>query len=241
MPSRNGSATPAATCSIEPPRSPTRWSPISGSTPLARRSPRSAACGAAARPAATSTSSRSAADRSLTDAFVAYPGRRTRARPRRDQGEHPVARRLPGRPALRQAPSSAARPCSTSPARRPTTSRCATGRSSAAGSSTSTACSTRRSSRSPARPRKASTRRSAWRGFRPSCARIAARSRPRPHGSLPALIEQRDLRGDLHMHTTESDGRESLETMVAGRARTRPRIHRDHRSLEVAGDGQRPG
>jgi DNA polymerase (family 10) len=34
-------------------------------------------------------------------------------------------------------------------------------------------------------------------------------------GSLPRLIVASDLRGDLHMHTTESDGRESLETMVA--------------------------
>ena len=34
-------------------------------------------------------------------------------------------------------------------------------------------------------------------------------------GALPALIQQADLRGDLHMHTTESDGRESLETMAA--------------------------
>jgi DNA polymerase (family 10) len=33
-------------------------------------------------------------------------------------------------------------------------------------------------------------------------------------GALPSLIERSDLRGDLHMHTTESDGRESLETMV---------------------------
>lgn len=33
--------------------------------------------------------------------------------------------------------------------------------------------------------------------------------------TLPALIRHEDLRGDLHMHTTESDGRESLETMVA--------------------------
>lgn len=33
--------------------------------------------------------------------------------------------------------------------------------------------------------------------------------------SLPALITAADLRGDVHMHTTESDGRESLETMVA--------------------------
>jgi DNA polymerase (family 10) len=33
--------------------------------------------------------------------------------------------------------------------------------------------------------------------------------------SLPTLITRADLKGDLHMHTTESDGRESLETMVA--------------------------
>jgi DNA polymerase (family X) len=33
--------------------------------------------------------------------------------------------------------------------------------------------------------------------------------------TLPRLIEQADLRGDLHMHTTESDGREPLERMVA--------------------------
>ena len=31
---------------------------------------------------------------------------------------------------------------------------------------------------------------------------------------LPSLITQADLKGDLHMHTTESDGRESLDTMV---------------------------
>ena len=33
--------------------------------------------------------------------------------------------------------------------------------------------------------------------------------------ALPSLISHADLKGDLHMHTTESDGRESLETMVA--------------------------
>jgi len=32
--------------------------------------------------------------------------------------------------------------------------------------------------------------------------------------SLPALIENRDIRGDLHMHTTETDGRASLEEMA---------------------------
>lgn len=33
-------------------------------------------------------------------------------------------------------------------------------------------------------------------------------------GRLPRLIEARDIRGDLHMHTTESDGRASLEEMA---------------------------
>lgn len=33
--------------------------------------------------------------------------------------------------------------------------------------------------------------------------------------ALPRLITRADLKGDLHMHTTSSDGRESLKTMVA--------------------------
>lgn len=33
--------------------------------------------------------------------------------------------------------------------------------------------------------------------------------------ALPDLITPADLRGDVHMHTTESDGRDSLETMAA--------------------------
>jgi DNA polymerase (family 10) len=33
-------------------------------------------------------------------------------------------------------------------------------------------------------------------------------------GRLPRLVEQSDLRGDLHMHTTWSDGRDSVEDMV---------------------------
>lgn len=35
------------------------------------------------------------------------------------------------------------------------------------------------------------------------------------NAGLPDLITQADLRGDVHMHTTESDGRETLETMAA--------------------------
>src|SRR5207248_11542628 len=34
-------------------------------------------------------------------------------------------------------------------------------------------------------------------------------------GELPKLVELADLRGDLHTHTTWSDGKDSLEAMVA--------------------------
>ena len=34
-------------------------------------------------------------------------------------------------------------------------------------------------------------------------------------GELPELIERADIRGDLHMHTTASDGKSTLEEMVA--------------------------
>jgi len=33
-------------------------------------------------------------------------------------------------------------------------------------------------------------------------------------GRLPHLVEERDIRGDLHMHTTETDGRASLDEMA---------------------------
>jgi DNA polymerase (family 10) len=33
-------------------------------------------------------------------------------------------------------------------------------------------------------------------------------------GTLPQLLEERDLRGLIHLHTTESDGRDSLERML---------------------------
>jgi DNA polymerase (family 10) len=34
-------------------------------------------------------------------------------------------------------------------------------------------------------------------------------------GTLPRLVTRADLRGDLHMHTTETDGRDDLATMAA--------------------------
>ena len=35
-------------------------------------------------------------------------------------------------------------------------------------------------------------------------------------GTLPQLVSRRDIRGDLHMHTTWSDGRDSVDAMVQG-------------------------
>ena len=32
--------------------------------------------------------------------------------------------------------------------------------------------------------------------------------------ALPSLVDRRDLRGDLHMHSTETDGRDDIETMA---------------------------
>src|SRR5919205_739047 len=72
-------------------------------------------------------------------------------------------------------PTSSATSCSTSPARRTTTWPCATWSSAAGCTSPSTACSTTRPARRiAARPRRRSTRCSACRGSRPSCARTAA-------------------------------------------------------------------
>ncbi len=46
--------------------------------------------------------------------------------------------------------------------------------------------------------------------LRENCGEIEAAA----EGRLPQLIELRDVRGDVHMHTTETDGRASLEEMA---------------------------
>jgi len=52
--------------------------------------------------------------------------------------------------------------------------------------------------------------------LRENCGEIEAAA----EGRLPRLVELSDIRGDLHMHTTETDGRASLEEMAeAARAR----------------------
>ena len=61
-------------------------------------------------------------------------------------------------------------------------------------------------------------------------------------GELPELIELDDLRGDLHMHTTLSDGRNSLEEMVEG-ARERGYEYvaiTDHSASHGFGDDVQP-
>ena len=58
---------------------------------------------------------------------------------------------------------------------------------------------------------------------RRNCARTAAKIEAAEREALPRLITAADLRGDLHMHTTATDGRADAETMaIAARAR-RPR------------------
>jgi DNA polymerase (family 10) len=37
-------------------------------------------------------------------------------------------------------------------------------------------------------------------------------------GALPSLLQQTDLRGDLHMHSTETDGKDSIEAMAEAAA-----------------------
>jgi DNA polymerase (family X) len=58
---------------------------------------------------------------------------------------------------------------------------------------------------------------------------------------LPELVELAHIRGDVHMHTTESDGRASLEEMAAAAGAAWLRIHRHHGSFQVAGHDFGPG
>jgi DNA polymerase (family 10) len=63
-------------------------------------------------------------------------------------------------------------------------------------------------------------------------------------GALPALVELSDIRGDLHMHTTASDGHDSIDQMVdAARARGLQYIaitdHSKRVSMARGLDGQR--
>ncbi len=57
-------------------------------------------------------------------------------------------------------------------------------------------------------------------------------------GEIPALLELSEIRGDLHMHTRESDGRATLEEMAEAAQGAGLRVHRGHRPLKGTGNGQ---
>ncbi len=50
-------------------------------------------------------------------------------------------------------------------------------------------------------------------------------------GELPCLVSASHIRGDLHMHTTWSDGRDTLEMMVYTAKGLGDRVRRHHGSL----------
>ncbi len=59
-------------------------------------------------------------------------------------------------------------------------------------------------------------------------------------GRLPRLVERVDLRGDLHMHTTTTDGRDDIESMARAARDLGYQVHRHHRSQPGTRHGQRP-
>ena len=74
----------------------------------------------------------------------------------------------------------------------------------------------RAASRTGWRPRRTRcTRSSATRRSRPRRARTAASWSWRATGAFPRLVELGDIRGDLHSHTTASDGHGSIAEMAA--------------------------
>ena len=64
------------------------------------------------------------------------------------------------------------------------------------------------------RPRPRSTSGSGSHTSSPSCARASGEIAAAAAGELPQLVELSDIRGDLHCHTTLSDGRNTLEEMA---------------------------
>ena len=57
---------------------------------------------------------------------------------------------------------------------------------------------------------------------------------------LPELITLSDIRGDLHMHTTATDGKNSIREMVDAAKSAQAKIHRHHRSLSTREHGLWP-
>ncbi len=60
-------------------------------------------------------------------------------------------------------------------------------------------------------------------------------------GKLPRLIELDDICGDLHMHSTWTDGQASIEEMALAAKARGLEIHCHDRPFQARDDGQRPG
>ena len=67
---------------------------------------------------------------------------------------------------------------------------------------------------SPAKPKRGSTAPWAWTGFEPELRENRGEVEAARAGTLPKVITLADLRGDLHMHTTETDGKDDLTAMA---------------------------
>ena len=92
----------------------------------------------------------------------------------------------------------------------------------------------RAASPSRARPRPRFTSGSGSPRSRPSCAKARGEIAAAERGELPELVTAADLRGELHCHTTLSDGQASVEEMAEAARGRRLLLHRDHRPLGVA-------
>ena len=145
--------------------------------------------------------------------------RRRQARPERRPRADP--QRHLGRPADRRRRRPSATCSSTSPARRRTTCSCAKRRWRAASPSPSTASSTPRAARRrSARARRQVYERLGYAYIEPELREGRGELKAAREGTLPDLVTVEDVRGDLHSHTTLSDGRNTLEEMAAaGRER----------------------
>ena len=185
----------------------------------------------------------------VVDHFVAYPNAERVEAAGRHQGQHRAALGPVHRPARDPAPRASAPPCSTSAAPRSTTWPCDP--RGAAGAARE------RVGRLPrARGvdpdtlgqggRRAGRRRDRGRRLRGRGHGLGAAGAPGEPGggrSLPArgrcraLVTLEDIRGDLQMHSTWSDGKASVEKMALAVPRPGLRLHGHHRPQPGAGDG----
>ena len=176
------------------------------------------------------------------DDFVGYPLRRARARARRHQVERAAAGRLPGRPAAGAAREPRRRACSTSPARRRTTSRCATARSQRGFKLNEYGLFRVDDDTRDRRRRRGRDLRGArpGAGSRRSCARTAARSRRPSAARCRGWSSAPTCAATCTCTPPRPTARTTSRRWRAAAHGRGPRVHRDHRSQPGAGDGQRP-